>query len=110
MLLSAQVTEFSQYRGTSPTLEQCLQSFPTSHIKIRSAMYSENFDEKLKMQLSLALQLHVLQHWRRNWLDTHCSEIGGVLVTASNSIQRLPWFRYRMELAQHCFDLVIGNP
>ena len=67
-----------QCTGTSPTLEQCMQGSSSSHIKIRSVMCSVNFDEKLKILLHLTLQLHKLQTRRRNWLATHCSEIGGV--------------------------------
>ena len=78
MLLDALVTEFYQYTDTFPTLEQCMQSFSTSVQKIRSTLCSENSDEKLKLPLHLTLQLPILQPWRRNWLDIHCSKIGGV--------------------------------
>ena len=102
---------FSIYRySTSPTLEQCTQSLSTSRIKNSINYVYSTFRWKTENAILLTLQLHILQLWRRNWLDINCFEIGGVLVIASNSIRRLLWFRYLMELIQHYFDLVIGNP
>ena len=84
MLLGRHETEFSQYTWTSQLWNSLCKLFLLRMLKIRSTIYSVNFDETLKMASHLTLQLHILQHWRRYWLDKRSSEIGGVLYRGSS--------------------------